>query len=70
MRADSSAAGPWARYRERVGGSRHAKMSKPVTDSALATACPGKGLPNVARAEIENCGHLPHYTHPDLESLP
>ena len=23
-------------------------------------------LPNVARAEIEQCGHLPHFTHPEL----
>jgi pimeloyl-ACP methyl ester carboxylesterase len=24
------------------------------------------GLPNVARAEIEGCGHLPHFTHPEV----
>lgn len=26
------------------------------------------GLPNAARAEIENCGHLPQYTHPEVLS--
>ncbi|MCS7046641.1 MAG: alpha/beta hydrolase [Gemmataceae bacterium] len=25
-----------------------------------------RGLPNVIRAEIENCGHLPHFTHPEV----
>jgi len=24
------------------------------------------GLPNVARAEIEGCGHLPQFTHPEV----
>jgi pimeloyl-ACP methyl ester carboxylesterase len=24
------------------------------------------GLPNVRRLEVENCGHFPHYTHPEL----
>lgn len=24
------------------------------------------GLPTVARAEIEGCGHLPHFTHPEV----
>lgn len=24
------------------------------------------GLPNVSRAEIEGCGHLPQYTHPEV----
>ena len=27
-----------------------------------------RGLPNVARAEIEQCGHLPHFTHPEVLS--
>ena len=27
-----------------------------------------RGLPNVARAEIDQCGHLPHYTHPEVLS--
>jgi pimeloyl-ACP methyl ester carboxylesterase len=27
-----------------------------------------RGLPNVARAEIEECGHLPQYTHPEVLS--
>jgi pimeloyl-ACP methyl ester carboxylesterase len=25
-----------------------------------------RGLPNVARAELENCGHQPHLTHPEV----
>lgn len=25
-----------------------------------------EGLPHVARAEIENCGHLPHFSHPEV----
>lgn len=25
-----------------------------------------QGLPNVARAEIENCGHMPQLTHPEV----
>jgi pimeloyl-ACP methyl ester carboxylesterase len=25
-----------------------------------------RGLPNVRRVEVENCGHFPHYTHPEL----
>ena len=24
------------------------------------------GLPNAGRVEINNCGHLPHYTHPEV----
>ncbi len=27
-------------------------MSKPLTENALATACPGNGLPNVAQSRI------------------
>ena len=27
-----------------------------------------QSLPNVARAEIEQCGHLPQYTHPEVLS--
>ena len=27
-----------------------------------------RGLPNVARAEIEECGHLPQFTHPEVLS--
>jgi pimeloyl-ACP methyl ester carboxylesterase len=25
-----------------------------------------QGLPSTARAEIENCGHFPHLTHPEV----
>ena len=25
-----------------------------------------RGLPHVARAELEQCGHLPQYTHPEV----
>jgi pimeloyl-ACP methyl ester carboxylesterase len=25
-----------------------------------------RGLPNAARVELEQCGHLPHFTHPEL----
>jgi len=25
-----------------------------------------RGLPNVARVELESCGHLPHFTHPEM----
>ena len=45
-RIASSSAGPTARYRVRVGGSFQAKMSKPVTESALEIAWPGSGFPN------------------------
>jgi pimeloyl-ACP methyl ester carboxylesterase len=27
-----------------------------------------RGLPNVTQAEIEQCGHMPHYTHPEVLS--
>ena len=42
-------AGPTARWRDRVGGSFQAKMSKPVTENAFETAWPGSGLPKTAQ---------------------
>lgn len=38
-------------------------------DSIVNRACEEtlrSGLPNVARAEIEGCGHLPQHTHPEV----
>ena len=49
-RISSRRAGPTARYRARVGGSFQAKMSRPVTLNALATAWPGSGLPKVSQS--------------------
>ena len=40
-------------------------------DPLVGQACADelqRGLPNVARAEIEKCGHLPHFTHPEVLS--
>ncbi len=40
-------------------------------DPLVGQACSDelqRGLPNVARAEIELCGHLPQYTHPEVLS--
>ena len=25
-----------------------------------------EGLPLASRAEVENCGHLPHFSHPEV----
>ena len=38
-------------------------------DPLVGKACEGElrqGLPNVARAEIERCGHQAHLTHPEV----
>ena len=38
-------------------------------DPLIGKACEAdlmRGLPNVARAEIEGCGHLPAFTHPEV----
>jgi pimeloyl-ACP methyl ester carboxylesterase len=38
-------------------------------DPLVGQACAQEllaGLPNVSRAEIENCGHLPQFTHPEV----
>jgi pimeloyl-ACP methyl ester carboxylesterase len=40
-------------------------------DALVGKACAQElkqGLPFVARAEIEQCGHYPHLTHPEVLS--
>jgi pimeloyl-ACP methyl ester carboxylesterase len=40
-------------------------------DPLVGRACEAdlmRGLPQVARAEIENCRHLPQFTHPEVLS--
>jgi 3-oxoadipate enol-lactonase len=45
-----------------ICGDRDPLVGKPCEQELLA------GLPNAARAEIDDCGHLPQYTHPEVLS--
>jgi pimeloyl-ACP methyl ester carboxylesterase len=43
-----------------VCGDRDRLVGRPCEETLVA------GLPNVARGEIEGCGHLPQFTHPEV----
>lgn len=43
-----------------VCGDRDGLVGKECEQELLA------GLPSVARAELENCGHVPQFSHPEV----
>ncbi|MCI0680601.1 MAG: alpha/beta hydrolase [Gemmataceae bacterium] len=45
-----------------LSGDRDPMIGRECVDELMS------GLPNASRAEIEGCGHLPHFTHPEVMS--